>query len=122
MIMISFSGLDSSGKGTQIAVTEKHLNEQGIKCRTLWARGSWTPGIELIKRIVRRDKGLTDKQKEQYRRKVRSNPWIQRLILILSILDLIWYWGLFYRLAGLFVSVLICDRYIWDTLVDFRVN
>lgn len=122
MRMIAFSGIDGSGKGTQIELIEKYFEHKDIKYKTIWARGSWTPGIEIVKKIVRKDHGFSEEQKEEYRREARSNPKKQRIILILSIIDLFWYFGLYYRYVYLTGRVLICDRYIWDTVADFRVN
>jgi thymidylate kinase len=120
--MISFSGLDGCGKGTQINLFEAYLKNRNICYKTIWARGSWTPGLELIKKIVRQDKGFTEEQKEVYRKEARSNPRKQKIILVLSIIDLYWFFGIYYRIIQLTGKILICDRYIWDTVVDFRVN
>ena len=122
MGIVSFSGIDGSGKGTQIKIIEIFLNAHNRKFKTVWARGSWTPGIELVKRIVRKDKGFNEEQKAGYRKEARSNPKTSKIILILSILDMTWYFGIWYRILKLFYKELICDRYIWDTLVDFKVN
>lgn len=120
--MISFSGIDGSGKGSQIEMVENYFKKNNISYAIRWARGSWTPGVELLKRIVRKDKGFSDEQKEIYRKEVRSNPKTSKLILIVSILDMTWYFGIWYRVLNLFSKELICDRYIWDTYVDFKVN
>jgi thymidylate kinase len=121
MSIISFSGIDGSGKTTQIELVEQFLNQSKIKYMRVWARGSWTPGIELVKKIVRKDKRFSEREKELYRNEARSNPRTAKRILVLSILDMIWYFGIWYRILNLSTKVLICDRYIWDTLVDFRV-
>lgn len=120
--MISFSGIDGSGKGTQIGLVESYLFKRRIRYKTIWARGSWTPGVELIKKIVRRDRRFSEEQKSAYRIEARTNPRKQKIILILSILDLCIFFGLYYRIIRLLGYYLICDRYIWDTAVDFRVN
>lgn len=122
MKIISFSGLDGAGKGTQISLIEKYLTENKIRYKTIWARGSWTPGMEVVKKMVRQDKGFSEEQKAEYRKEARTNPRKQKIILILSILDLYWFFGVYYRFIALTGRVLICDRYIWDTVVDFRVN
>lgn len=122
MKIISFSGIDGSGKGTQIELIEKYLKQNNIRFKTIWARGSWTPGVELVKRIVRQDRGLSEQQKYEYRKEARTNPKKQKIILILSIIDLLWYWGLYYRIVAFSGKVVICDRYIWDTYIDFKVN
>jgi dTMP kinase len=122
MKIFSFSGLDGSGKGTQVSLFENYLKEKNIKYKTIWARGSWTPGIELVKKVVRQDRGFTEEQKAEYRKEARTNPRKQKIILILSILDMYWFFGFYYRWITYTGKTLICDRYIWDTLVDFRVN
>lgn len=121
-MIISFSGIDSCGKGTQINLLKDNLQGREIKTNVIWARGTWTPGVELIKKIVRRDKGFSEDEKEEYRKQARTNPTSAKIILILSILDLIWYFGFWYRVQNLINRVLICDRFIWDTYVDFKVN
>lgn len=120
--MISFSGIDGSGKGTQIGLLEEYFAKNNIKYKTIWARGSWTPGIELVKKIVRKDRKFSEEQKKKYRREARTNLKKQKIILILSILDFYWFFGIYYRIVCMLSTVLICDRYIWDTVVDFRVN
>lgn len=122
MVIISFSGIDGSGKGTQIELFEKYLKKNNIRFKTIWARGSWTPGVELVKRIVRQDRDLSEEQKDEYRKEARTNPKKQRIILILSIIDLLWYWGLYYRIVAFSGKVVICDRYVWDTYIDFKVS
>lgn len=121
-MIVSFSGIDSCGKGTQINLLKDYLQNRKFKTNVIWARGTWTPGVELIKKIVRRDKGFSEDEKEEYRKQARTNPSSAKLILILSIIDLIWYFGVWYRVQNFLHKVLICDRYIWDTYVDFKVN
>lgn len=122
MKIISFSGIDSAGKGTQIDLLESYLTTNNIRYKTIWARGSWTPGIELVKKIVRKDRHFNEAEKQAYRDEARSNPKKQKIILILSILDFYWYFGVYYRCVRLFYKFLISDRYIWDAVADFRVN
>ena len=44
------------------------------------------------------------------------------LWLSIAILDLIFYWGVYLRWKLLQGNVVICDRYLLDTLLDFRNN
>jgi len=120
--MISVSGIDSAGKTTQIEFIEKYYESINRKFIRIWGRGSWTPGVEIIKKLVRKDKNFTAEQKAEYRKEARTNPKKSKLLLIASILDLYLYFGIYYRWKGLFVKEVICDRYIWDTCADFRVG
>lgn len=120
-LMISFSGTDGAGKSTQIEAYTAYLEKHKIPYRSIWGRGGWTPGVEFIKRIVRRDKRMNDDQKEVYRQKIHDNPKKSKLLLIGSILDLYLYFGVYYRILRLSNRILICDRYIWDTMIDFKV-
>jgi len=120
--MISFSGIDGAGKSTQIKLVQKRFDELGKKYVMIWGRGGWTPGLEVIKNIVRADKKLDAKGREEYRLAVHDNPRKKKILLIGAILDLYFYFGVYYRFLGLFGREVICDRYIWDTYVDWKIN
>jgi thymidylate kinase len=120
--MISFSGIDGAGKTTQIELLQLYYDKIGKKHKTIWGRGGWTPGLEFIKNIVRTDKKLDSKGREEYRNRIHANPLKKKILLIGAILDLYLFFGIYYRLLNYRDYILICDRYIWDTYVDFKVN
>jgi thymidylate kinase len=119
-MIVVFSGIDSSGKTTQIALFENYCAKKGYNVRKIWGKGRGTPGVLLIKDIFRPDKHLSEDGKKEYRKKVYGSRKKKVLLLIASILDLYWYFGIYYRLLNLTHKILICDRYIWDTYIDFR--
>ncbi|MBK1646833.1 hypothetical protein CKO25_19785 [Thiocapsa imhoffii] len=51
-----------------------------------------------------------------------GRPKVARLWLRIAILDLVLYWSLYLRLQQFLGRVVICDRYIDDTRLDFRRN
>ena len=47
---------------------------------------------------------------------------MQKVWLIIAIFDLVLVWGVYARFLSLLGIVVICDRYVNDTLLDFRRN
>ena len=120
--MIAFSGIDCSGKSTQIQILNKELESKDIKCKVIWSRGGYTSWIETVKSIVRKDKKYLKQEKEEYRKNVMKSSWKSRLLLYVSILDLIRFYGIVLRIVTYRGNVIICDRYLWDTYIDFKLK
>lgn len=119
-MIVSFSGIDSAGKTTQINLLADYCREHKISFRKVWSKARGTPGVLLLKRIVRRDKKMDSTEKSEYRNEVFKNPRKKKLLYIASMLDLCWYWGIHYRILSMFCKYLICDRYLWDTYVEIN--
>lgn len=122
--IIIFSGLDCSGKSTQIGILKKSLTELGIKTFVFWSRGGYTSNIQRCKNLIRvffksflppvgnsplRDKLL-------YKTSVIKRLWIN-----LSIIDLLFYYSVFLRYKKFNGYTIICDRFIYDTQLDFQI-
>lgn len=120
--MVSFSGIDSSGKTTQINMLYDYCVKNGIRVKKIWGKARGTPGVMLVKSIVRRDRKMNFEQKMSYREQIYKSTVKKKLLLIASILDLCWYFGIYYRFLDFFNTVLICDRYIWDTYVELKTE
>lgn len=120
--MITFSGIDCSGKSTQIDILKNYYDGKGLKSKVIWNRGGYTSWVEAIKNLVRLDKNYTEKQKKEYRSSINSNPKKAKLLLFASILDLIRFYGIVFRIIELLGVKIICDRYIWDTYIDFKIK
>lgn len=119
-MLISFSGIDSSGKSTQIDLLYNYCLNNNIKVRKIWGKARGTPGVEFIKNMVRRDKAMTSDEQMAYRDQIYKSSRKKKLLLFASILDLYWYFGFYYRLLSMINDVLICDRFIWDTYVEIK--
>lgn len=121
-MIISFSGIDSAGKSTQVELLSKYYKDKNIPFKVVWSKARGTPGIIFLKSLVRRDKRLNDSEKIEYRNKIYSNGKKAKVLYALSLLDLCWYWGVYYRILGSGNRVLICDRYLWDTYIELRYD
>ncbi len=119
-MIVSFSGIDSSGKSTQIQLLYDYCLRHNIKVKKIWGKARGTPGVLFLKELVRRDKGMPLDVKLKYREQIYSDSKKKKLLLFASLLDLCWYFGIYYRLLNLFNDVVICDRYVWDTYVEVK--
>ena len=119
--MISFSGIDCSGKSTQIELLEKHLNKKNIPYQVIWSRGGYTPGIEFVKRVIRRGRQSTKEERIANSEQVNSDSKKRRVLFIASLIDLWFYYSIVLRIKGI-NKLILCDRYIWDTYIDFKMK
>ena len=120
--MISFSGIDCSGKSTQIDLLLKYLTENGKKCEVIWSRGGYTPGIDFVKKIIRRGKTASKEETIKKSEEVNANPKKRKLLFKAGLIDLWRYYSISLRLKELFGKTIICDRYIWDTYIDYKMK
>jgi len=120
--MISFSGIDCGGKSTQIEKINKYLNEKGKKSKVIHSRGGYTPMLEFVKTLIRKDKGGKSEDSEKYRAEIHGSPKKRKLLLWLSIFDLGIYYGVWFRLVELFGTTILADRYFWDSYIDFKMK
>lgn len=124
-LLISFSGIDGSGKSTHIENLIEYLEDNGSNPVYLWTRGGYTPLFNTLKKVLRKVSGKRivpesghSKQRQQY----FSRKGVRKLWLGIALIDLIFVYGIAIRWWNLLGRTVICDRYIWDTLIDFRMN
>ena len=122
--MIVFSGLDCSGKSTQIEILNKKYNNYGYKTLIFWSRGGYTPGFQKLKDILRffAGKKLPKPGFSKKREKALSNKFIRKLWLNIAILDLIFFYAIYLRFKYYLGYKIICDRYLMDTKIDFNLT
>tara|TARA_B100000787_G_scaffold117628_1_gene87978 strand:+ start:1612 stop:2268 length:657 start_codon:yes stop_codon:yes gene_type:complete len=120
---IVFSGLDCSGKSTQIDLLSKEFKNRNKKNMIFWSRGGYTPGFQLLKDIIRKvaRKKLPKPGFTPQREKALSNPFILKIWLTIAMLDLIFYYSINLRVKSLLGYNIICDRYLMDTNIDFKL-
>ena len=119
-MLTSFSGIDSSGKSTQIDLLLKYCKSHKISAKRVWAKVRGTPGIRLLKWLFRKDKGFDIDKKVEYRKKVLGNSKLSKMIIWLSMLDYAIFVAVVYRFMTIFYRIVICDRYIWDSYIELK--
>lgn len=122
--LVAFSGVDGAGKSTQIDLLREALEARQRPTRVFWARGGYTPVLGGLKALTRRffPRALPEPGRSSERVRRFASPRLRRLWLALAILDLGIYWGLGLRAWRRKNGVAIADRYISDSLLDFKLN
>lgn len=126
--LLVLSGLDGSGKSTQAELLAGRLKEEGYSVGTVWNR--WEPIVSapLVRLARLRLKSAENVTPEGYsgftrakQRKMKS-PWKRRLWQLM-----VWSEYSFEVNTRLFPHILrrrgvICDRYVYDTMIDMAIN
>jgi thymidylate kinase len=119
--LIVFSGLDGAGKSTQIQLLMEELKQRGKTPLYLWTRGGYTPLFSACKTFLRHvlKRKLPLPGRSERREKAFRKVWVRDIWLVLAILDLILVYGVYIRVYKVLGRIVIADRYVWDTWIDF---
>jgi thymidylate kinase len=119
-----FSGIDCSGKSTQIKLLDKWLCAEGAYPRYRWVRVGYTPLLSRAKataRLLLGKKRLPQGDSLQRETFMRSG-WCRRLWLYLAIADLGFETAIYIRWLRLLGHTVVCDRYLLDSEIDLAMN
>ncbi len=122
--IIAFIGIDGAGKSTQIDLLIEYIKSSGAKPTYLWTRGGYTGPFNTLKSLVRliMGKKAPPSGRNEKRDLVIKKPLVRNIWLTLAILDLIFVYGIYVRFLRMLGRVIVADRYLWDTWIDFRLN
>lgn len=109
-LVISFSGIDGSGKSTHAETLKERFRELGIPCIHVMTR--WRPIITYP--IMGMIYILTGYRRKDY----HKNKVLRRIWAYLTILDFVYLFIFKIRIHLLRRGIVICDRYIYDHIAD----
>ncbi|MEG9193764.1 MAG: hypothetical protein V6S10_00325 [Candidatus Methanoglobus sp.] len=124
--LISFSGIDGSGKTTLARSLTEELSKRGLKCQYIYGR--LRPLVAqifiLAGRIFlkKKDKSFSEFSSDK-RKFVKKHTLLSRIYMKVMLLDYLL--QLFFKvtLPYMFGKNMICDRYVYDTIInDFAVD
>ncbi len=122
--LIVFSGLDGAGKSTQIEILVDYLCSKGRLPKFIWTRGGYTSLFNGLKNLLRKLMGgrVPPPGRNEKRERVIRSKRVQKFWLIIALLDLLRVYAFQIRFWLWFGKIVICDRYLIDTLIDFKIN
>ena len=123
-VIVTFSGIDGSGKSTQVERLRQHVHDNGGTDTHLWTRVGYTGGFSALKAVARRLLGrrVPVQGDVAARERAMKRGWVRRAWLTLALLDLLWTFAVRVRVARRRGRVVVCDRYLWDSLIDLKLN
>ncbi len=130
-LVVALSGVDSSGKSTQRDLLIEALRSRGWAPVSVWTRAGYTSGLKAARRVAgaltgrrKSARGEVSEAPGRYPRRAANlgHPIKRRLWLTAALLDLIRVYAVQVRLLRARGRAVVCDRYLLDCLVDFRVN
>ena len=123
-MLIAFSGIDSAGKSTQILKVVEYFKSRGRKTKVIWSRGGYTPLFNIFKSILRKitDNALPKPGASKHRDKTFNKKWVRMIWLDMALFDMKFFYCLYFRFLKIWGYVVIADRYLYDTYIDFELQ
>ena len=127
-ILICFIGMDGSGKTTHAKTLVKVMKEHGIKSKYVWNRFESSivlrPFMIIAKVLFLHGKDMFDDYIEYSysKKKLFKNRFLSAMYQYNVLLDYSLQIFLKIKVPLIFGKNIICDRYIYDTIVDLKVD
>jgi len=122
--LITFSGIDCSGKSTQIELLASALRERGHTVATIWFRPGYSSILDGARWLVRRIRPglLPTSSQSAEREKVFANGAVRDAWIIMAMGDTLAQYALRVRALLLAGRTVLCDRYLEDARLDLQLR
>lgn len=127
--LVSFFGIDGSGKTTQCKILCGELTRKGWRVGYVWSRRDpfiLKPLVRLVKRSLLGENHATEGDRYtdiiQRRHKIFTHFFVRQVWFCLSLLEYRFLLSTKVFKPNKNVDVLICDRYLPDAIVDLATN
>lgn len=122
-MLVTFSGVDGCGKTTQAKALQSAFDTCHIQTKYVWNRGGSAPWLRFFTRWTRRQTQTTYKtlsvEKVHSRQQKFRSLWLRWGWAWLTAVELLLRYTWHVALPLLCGQVVICDRYLYDTLADW---
>ena len=121
-MIISLSGVDGSGKTTQIDLLVEALHEAGYETSVVWFRAGYSELMDWLRAAIRRRKPnlVPTTAVPQARQKAFSRPHVRLAWIGMALTDILLNLAGRIRLLEAQGKVVICDRYLFDSMLDLE--
>ena len=123
-MIIAVSGVDGSGKTTQIELLQQALKESGYSASVLWFRPGYSEIMDWIRSAVRRRKPelVPTTANPEARQRAFSKPHIRAAWISMAVTDILLNLAGRIRCLEAKGNVVVCDRYLFDSLLDLELR
>lgn len=123
-MIVSFSGIDGTGKSTQIAMLRWHLERRGLRVKTVWFRPGYSAWLDRSRSIIRwiLPGILPPPGRSPSRVRAFSSPRVRRAWIAIALVDTALELGIRVRLLSAAGATVLCDRYVADAVIDLLIR
>jgi dTMP kinase len=123
-MIIALSGIDGSGKSTQLDLLEADLARCGARPARLWYRPGYSRQLDALRRMVRRLRpgALPTASQGAARERAFAKRRVRWTWLAVAWCDAMVHYGAKVRGLDLAGYVVLCDRYLADAIIDLELR